>query len=113
MNTGSLRQTLAGHSASIRSLAISPVRGSSLAEIGQTLASGGLDNTVKIWQLPAGKESLTFPKQSSIVESVAISPDGQILAIGCWGNIVKLWNLKTGQEIRQLSESGGVSSPES
>ncbi|MFM6754395.1 MAG: WD40 repeat domain-containing protein, partial [Dolichospermum sp.] len=41
--TGELLQTLTGHSDSVWSLAYSPD--------GQTLASGSLDNTIKIWRL--------------------------------------------------------------
>jgi WD40 repeat protein len=85
-----------GHSAGVSSVAISPD--------GQTLISGSMDNTIKIWDLNRGEELRSFPRQPSIVESIAISPDGQTLASGGWGNIIKLWNLTTGQEIRTLRQ---------
>jgi WD40 repeat protein len=75
-----------------------------LSPDGQTLISGSLDNTIKVWNLNSGEELRSLPRQPSIVESISLSPDGQTLASGGWGNIIKLWNLNTGQETRILSK---------
>ncbi|MEZ2286042.1 protein kinase [Microcoleus sp.] len=91
----SLVKTLTGHSDWVRSVAISPD--------GQTLVSGGGDNTIKIWNLATGNLIRTLSGHSSTVFSVAISPDGQTLVSGSVDKTIKIWNLATGNLIRTLS----------
>ncbi len=49
---------------------------------GQLLASGGGDNTVKIWRVSDGVLVQTLTGHSCSVRSLAFSPDGQLLASG-------------------------------
>jgi len=66
--------TMAGHTKSILSLAVSPD--------GKKLATGSLDSTVKIWQVASGTmESNITPFQGPVI-AVAFSQDGKWLAIG-------------------------------
>lgn len=62
---------LQGHQGAVASLSFSPDGG--------TLASGGYDDNVKIWDIATREELLTF-KQNGAVETVRFSPDGKILA---------------------------------
>jgi WD40 repeat protein len=91
--------TLTGHSGwffgGVRSVAVSPK--------GQTLASGGDDNTIKLWNLNTGQEALTLSGHSAAVRAVTFSPDGQTLASGSDDKTIKLWDLRTGQAIFTLS----------
>ena len=59
------------HQALVWSLAFSPD--------GMTLASGGADNNVVIWDVPTGEDLMTF-KQNGTVEALRFSPDGRMLA---------------------------------
>ena len=43
---------------------------------GDLIASGSLDNNVKIWNSKTGENLKTFEGQSGYVNSVAFSPDG-------------------------------------
>jgi len=61
---------------------------------GRYLASGGSDNTVKIWEVKTGKLMSTFKGHSSYVSSVAFSPDGRYLASGSDDNTIKIWEVK-------------------
>ncbi|HAA27995.1 MAG TPA: WD40 repeat domain-containing protein [Cyanobacteria bacterium UBA8553] len=80
-----LLHTLTGHSQSINCVAISPDR--------KMLVSGSEDNTIKLWDLPAGKLLHTLEGHEAGVKSVAISPDGQVLASGSADHTIKLWQL--------------------
>ncbi len=69
---------------------------------GCLLASGGLNNTIKLWDMKTGKSLHTFQKHSKQIRSVAFSPDGSILASGSEDQTVKLWDMKTGKGISTL-----------
>ena len=89
--TGSplLENTLTGHSHWVTSVGFSPD--------GQTLASGSLDSTIKLWDVQTGKVRHTLAGHSFGVLSVGFSPDGQTLASGSWDNTIKLWDVQTGK----------------
>ena len=84
-----------GHSSTVRSVAFSPD--------GKTLASGSLDNTVKLWDVSTGTELRTLEGHSAEVLSVAFSPDGKTLASGSRKGTIKLWDVSTGTELRTLT----------
>ena len=84
-----------GHSGEVRSVAFSPD--------GQTLASGSMDSTVKLWDVSTGREKASLAGHKNSVYSVAFSPDGQTLASGSMDSTVKLWDLNTGREKASLA----------
>jgi WD40 repeat protein len=57
------------------------------------LASGSVDNTIKLWDITTGKEIRTLQGHSSWVSSVSFSPDGKTLASGSGDNTVILWDV--------------------
>jgi RNA polymerase sigma factor (sigma-70 family) len=82
----------------------------------KTLASGGQDNAVRVWDIVTGKEIHQFepargPSASfAWVELVALSPDGQRLAAGC-GNgetAIVVWDLATGKEVLRRPGQGSI-----
>jgi WD40 repeat protein len=90
LKTANLIHTLTGHSGKVSSIAIS--------HDGQTLVSGCLDTTIKVWNLQTGELIYTLTGHSKDVSSVAISPNGKFLASSsfhCPKNNVKVWNLQT------------------
>ncbi|WJW70100.1 serine/threonine protein kinase (plasmid) [Candidatus Chlorohelix allophototropha] len=98
-----LLNTLSGHSHWVESVAYSPD--------GKTLASGSLDNSIKLWDAVTGKELRTLSGHTSAVESVAYSPDGKTLASsGSNDYSIKLWDAVTGKELRTLSDHDYVRS---
>ncbi|MFB2921116.1 NB-ARC domain-containing protein [Aerosakkonema funiforme] len=72
---------------------------------GGILASGGEDNTVKLWDISSGKCLKILAGHKSWVQSVAFSPDEKILACGSEG-LIRLWNVESG-EYFQTWEIGG------
>lgn len=83
-----------GHSDEVRSVAFSPD--------GKTLASGGLDNAAKLWDVSTGAELRTLNGHSDWVNSVTFSPDSRILASGSQDSTIKLWDVTTGRKLRTL-----------
>lgn len=96
--------TLQGHKDWVNSIALSPD--------GHTLASGGEDKTVKLWNINTGQEIRTLKKgwwykgHDAPVRTVAFSPDGQTLASGSDDNTIKLWEVSTGKIRRILHGEG-------
>lgn len=80
-STEKLVRTLTEHSGRVRSVAYS--------SDGQTLASGGDDNTIRIWNFQTG-ELLETLGHLGPVNSVAFSPNGQTLVSGSDDTTIKV-----------------------
>ncbi|MEG4037343.1 hypothetical protein QUA03_26390, partial [Microcoleus sp. S36b_A4] len=93
-NEGALR-TLAGHSDSVRAVAIAPD--------GKTAISASDDNTLKIWDTETGTELRTLSGHSNSVLAVAIAPDGKTAISASDDNTLKIWDTETGTELRTLT----------
>ena len=59
-----------------------PVSSVAFSPDGQTLASGSLDNTVRLWDVKTGAQRHTLTAHWDNITSVAFSPDGQTLVSG-------------------------------
>ncbi len=70
---------------------------------GRTLASGGFDDTVKLWDLSQGV-LLWRGWHADIVHSIAFAPDGRMLASCGADAVVQLWNVKYGTNLQTLSD---------
>jgi WD40 repeat protein len=88
-------RTLRGHTNSVNSVAFSPD--------GNTLASGSVDATIKLWNVNTGLEILSLTGHTYHVNSVAFSSDGRTLASASSDRTIKLWDAFTGQLINTLS----------
>ena len=101
--TGRHKQTLKGHTKVVEDVSFSPD--------GKTLASGGLDGTVRIWNSKTGKQEHVslenssgndLATQSSAVIVVMFNADGNILASGHKNGSIRLWDMDTGKVIQTL-----------
>ena len=86
-----------GHTFTIYALAFSPT--------GETLASGGRDTTVRLWDVRTGELLRTLIGHTDRVMSVVYSPDGKMLAsAGSFeDNTVCLWDVQTGQLLKTIT----------
>jgi WD40 repeat protein len=111
--TGQLKQVLRGHRGEVRSVALSPD--------GESLATGGADGTVKLWNLKTGQPTATlpgyqakkYPRWRIIARKFAelltytglhFSPDGKKLLTVPRHQATKLWDSTTGRLEATLGE---------
>src|SRR5262249_14474188 len=100
---------LEGHSGRVLAVAISPDRRSAV--------SGGIDHTVRLWDLKSGFEVRTLSDFEGPVHAVAFSSDGEMIAPagpvpgarrGIREGVVRVRDGESGQELRRFEVEGGL-----
>lgn len=82
---GNMLNRLLGHSHWVGALAFNPA--------GQLLASGGNDQTVRLWDVETGKCVKVLAQRGSYVHAVSFSADGRFLAFPDVDSCVCVWNV--------------------
>ena len=90
------RKTLTGHVDAVLSLAFS--------YNGLTIASGGMDSEIKLWDAASGVLIKTFGHSYGGIYSVAFSPDGKTIVSGSGDETIKLWDVASGAEIQTITK---------
>jgi len=71
-----------------------PVTAVCLAEAGNELYSGGIDNDIRVWDLRMKKESYALTGHTDTVTSLALSPDSQTLLSNSHDSTVRTWDIR-------------------
>ncbi len=69
---------------------------------GATLFTGGVDGSLRRWNLATLESTHTRKVHDFAVEQIALSPDGRTIATACRGARLKLWNSATLEAIAAL-----------
>jgi WD40 repeat protein len=69
---------------------------------GRRLATGGEENTIKIWDVQNGQELPPLRGHKGDVYTLAFSPDGHWIASAGEDSVVKIWDSHTGKLIRNF-----------
>jgi RNA polymerase sigma factor (sigma-70 family) len=76
---------------------------------GKTLATGGRDGLVKLWDVASGRRLRTLEQQYTPVEALAWSRDGRTVASAGRDGVIRLWDAATGKDLcPQPGHRGGV-----
>ncbi len=91
---------LRGHTSYIYPVAYSPD--------GQWIASGGWDNTVRLWDAATGESCAVLPHPGE-VRALAFSPDSSWLVSACHADLaLQIWSIATGQVQKTFKQPGSI-----
>jgi Prp8 binding protein len=71
-----------------------PVTGIALAEAGNEIYSGGIDNDIKVWDARKQEVIYTLQGHTDTITSLQISPDSQILLSNSHDSTVRTWDIR-------------------
>ena len=87
------------HSRSVLSAAFHPN--------GASVASGGADDTIRIWNAVVRQPVIEAAGHEGYVYSIGYSPDGTRFASGSADDTIRIWNAETGAHVRTLEDHTG------
>ncbi|WP_225889199.1 serine/threonine-protein kinase [Halomicronema hongdechloris] len=88
-------RTVVGHRSWVMAVAFNPKT--------PALVSGSLDDTIRVWHLPSGKEFYSLEAHPRGVNDVVISRGGQVMASCGDDHTVRVWNLAQGKVLHTLT----------
>ncbi|MBV7333122.1 WD40 repeat domain-containing protein, partial [Chloroflexi bacterium TSY] len=117
VQTGMCLKTLLGHTSWIRAMVFRPIPNSTVhwqtalegtacsqgvRDDVQLLASGGDDQTVRLWDVQTGKCLKILPNHDFSALSVDFTPEGQMLASSNGNEMINLWDVETGTHLQTV-----------
>ena len=94
-STGKRVERLIGHEGIVTSIAYVP--GTKL------LATGGIDNAVRLWNMATGEHLRLLATHDSWIWSLTVSPDGKFLASEGLSGVIRVTNIADGKLLREIS----------
>jgi Prp8 binding protein len=72
-----------------------PVTSVAIADEGYTLYYGGIDNTIKTWDLRKRDITVTLHGHSNTITGLKVSPNGAFLLSNSMDNTLRIWDIKS------------------
>jgi WD40 repeat protein len=86
---------------------VGSVRAAVFSPDGGTLATGGDDRAVHLWDIPSGRERLVMRGHAATVNGLAYMPDGKsIISVSADGRAIS-WDARTGQILEKVDGECG------
>ncbi len=76
----------------------------------KTIASGSIDDTIKLWDAQTGQEFRTLTGHSANVSSVSFTPSGEEVISAGYDGLIKIWSVKDSRLSTIKAHSYGVNS---
>ncbi len=70
----------------------------------QTIAAGGYDRIVRIWNRDSDKPTKTLDGHNGPIYAVRFDPTGQVMATASGDETIKLWNVASGKRLDTLGQ---------
>ena len=80
---------LEGHKGDVYSVAVTPD--------GRMAVSGGVDKTIRVWDIETGECLKTLEGHTNSVWSVAVTPDGRMAVSGIRDNTLRVYDIESGE----------------
>jgi WD40 repeat protein/tRNA A-37 threonylcarbamoyl transferase component Bud32 len=95
----------------IRSIPLAArIIGFACSDDGRTLAAGGIDGTITIWDVNKGQKRLVWTvPQARCVDQIAFLEHSRLLVTSSRGGEIILWDVLTGESRRTLTPTGNCS----
>lgn len=84
---------------------IEEVKGVAFSHDGRYVASGSLDQTVRVWDVTTGKEEKQLRGHTKQVWAVTFHPNNRQVFSVSWDATARLWDFKTGNETKRFTHS--------
>jgi WD40 repeat protein len=70
---------------------------------GKSIISGGVDGTIRLWDLTSAREAMKFEGHTGCITDVSFSPDGRTIASISLDGTIRLWDVAAGRQIQKIS----------
>ena len=93
LRSGKCIMPLHGHAKAVLSVDFSPN--------GFYIATGNMDNTIRLWDIRKMKSIYTIPAHNHLISSVRFAPvSGEYLASSGYDNLIKIWSTRNFQLVK-------------